>query len=342
MPPRRDLQPLLEQAQKAYQDSFDGDAWFGRCIFLSFYCERGTCTFCFRSVAKHQRRHARKARRSLASILTEALLIRAFNWRIEFLTGGYGILDDEELLRTIKLTSQALGRKLWVNLGAIPKDLLERMTPYVEGVVSSIETMNPALHEQVCPDKPIEPYEEMMSEAKKLGLKNGMTLIIGLGEREEDFPLLEEFIKKHGIERITFYALRPVKGTPHTKGPTREQVTWWVAKTRAAFPHIEIIAGTAEYRLDETPLLLEAGANALTKLPATKMFNTAKAEELERLVESTGRKWTSTISHDDPAQAAEWDAWIRNIDLTADEEATLKRTLDDYLERMRKKKEKKF
>lgn len=332
---------LIQEAEKTYKEHFDGEAWFGRCIFLSFYCDRGTCTFCFRSVAKHTTKHPHKARRSLASILTEALLIRVFHWRIEFLTGGYGILEDEELLRVIKLVHQALGQKLWVNLGEISTDLLEELEPYVEGIVSSIETVNPIIHKEVCPDKPVEPFEEMITKAKKLGFKQGFTIIVGLGETEDDFPQLEAFVKKHCFERITIYALRPVKGTPFTEGPTADEVAWWIAKTRIAFPNIEIIAGSAEYRLPEVELFLKAGANAITKLPATKMFNTPHAENLHALVAKTGRNWTSQFIHPNPKEAADWKQLINDLDLSDEEKGALEKTLYSYLDMMSKKKEKK-
>ena len=46
-----------------------------------------------------------------------------------------------------------------------------------------------------------------------------MTIILGLGETLKDIPLLLEFIKKHNMDKITFYALNPTKGTIYTKGP---------------------------------------------------------------------------------------------------------------------------
>ena len=147
-----------------------------------------------------------------------------------------------------------------MNLGEISTGLLEELSPYVEGIVSSVETVNPEIHERVCPDKPIEPYEDMIVRARVLGFKQSFTIIIGLGETEDDFPLLESFIKKHCFERITIYALRPVQGTPFTEGPAAEEVAWWIAKKRIAFPHIEIIAGSAE---DPLP---SAGTRE-TKLP---------------------------------------------------------------------------
>lgn len=326
----KELEGLLARAKPLTKK----EAWFGRCIFLSFHCERGTCTFCFRSVAKDTK--AIKAKRSLASILSEALLIKAFGWRIEFLTGGYGIVEDKELLRIIRLVHQILGEKLWVNLGEMDSQLLEELKPYVEGIVSSIETINPVLHKQVCPDKPIEPYEEMMDKARKIGFKLSFTIIIGLGETKEDFPLLESFIKKHEFERITIYALRPVNGTPFEKGPSPQDVIWWIAKTRIAFPDIEIIAGSAEYRKEEIPFLLDAGADAITKLPATKIFNKDAGKYIEQLIAKTKRNFTSSFSHQNVNEALDFEQEINDLDLTQEERTQLKRTLRSYLEMMNK------
>ncbi len=335
--PTGELAKLITQANNVYEEHFDGKVWFGRCIFLSFYCERGTCTFCFRSTQKHLIKHPSKARRSLHSILAEAMMIKAFGWRIEFLTGGYGILDDKELLRTIQLVSQILGEKIWINLGEISTDLLEEFQPYVEGIVSSIETLEPTLHKQVCPDKPIEPYVAMMKEARALGFKQSMTVIIGLGEKKEDFALLEAFIKEHHFERITIYALRPVRGTPFLHGPDSLDVAWWIAKTRIAFPTIEIIVGSAIYRIPEISLFLRAGANAFTKLPATTIFNKPEGVMTEQEVLKANRTFLSTFSSPDVFKEANWSDMLKNVALSDEEKELVMKTLTSYLNNMSKR-----
>ena len=340
--PTGELADLIDKANKVYFENFNGDVWFGRCIFLSFYCDRGTCTFCFRSTQKHHIKHPSKARRSLKSVIAEALLIQGLGWRIEFLTGGYGIAGDDELIRYAKLVSQALQEPLWLNLGEMGTDLLEGFKPYVSGVVSSIETVEPKLHKQVCPDKPIEPYEVMINNSKEMGFKQGMTVIIGLGEKKEDFVLLEEFMKKHNFDRITVYALRPVGGTPFEHGPDPLDVAWWIAKIRISFPKIEIIAGSAKYRIPELSLFLKAGANAITKLPATNIFNTEHGLAVEEEVRKAGRKFVSKFTAKDVFKIADWEGMIAKLDLTDEEKKDVKETLDKYLTGMAKKGESLF
>ncbi|MFP4111796.1 MAG: radical SAM protein [Candidatus Woesearchaeota archaeon] len=329
---------LMQKAEKVYSENFDNYAWFGRCIFLSWYCDKGTCDFCFRSTQKHKIKHIETARRSLASVLAEAAMIRGLSWRLEFLTGGYGIYPFPEIVEICKLCSDVLGEKLWVNLGVLEENQLKELKPYVGGIVSSLETLNPKLHDKVCPDKPIEPYIEMIENAKKLGFKQSFTLVIGLGEKREDFSYVKEMIDKYGFERVTVYALRPVFGTPYKKGPSTEDMVWWISNIRINFPKIEIIAGTAIYRIPEISLLLRAGANAFTKLPATKMFNTEDARFAEEEVKKAGRRFISSFTSDDIENHSDWKKIIDISDLSEDKKSDLKIKLGQYLKSMEKKK----
>ena len=327
----KETQQLIEQANQVYQDNFPNTTWYGRCIFLSWYCDIGTCQFCFRSTIKHKIQHAKTAKRSLSSDLVEALLCKKLGWRIEFLTGGYRIFSQEEMLERIKLISKVHGEKIWLNIGVIEPEDLESFKPYVKGIVSSIETIEPKLHNKICPDKPIEPYEEMFNKTKTF--QKSMTMVIGLGEKKADFSLLKKFITKHNLKRITFYALKPVKGTPfeNTNGPKTEDYLWWIAQTRIAFPKLEIIAGTTARRYEEVGLLLKAGANAFTKFPATKMFGTMEAKQIEEDIKSINRKLTGTITQ---LPKINWNQEIENINLNPDLEQEVKDKLTTYLKRM--------
>lgn len=332
--PTGELKELIEKANQIYTENFDGKVWFGRCIFLSWYCEVGTCKFCFRSTQKHKISHPATARRSLGSVLAEAAMIKAFNWRLEFLTGGYGIYDQKELIRFAKLTKQILGEDIWLNIGHMDIQSLKDFKPYTQGIVSSIETVNKELHDFVCPDKPIEPYLETIENAKQLQFKQSMTFIVGLGEKKEHFSELEEFIKKYNFDRITIYALRPVNGTIYTNGPTPEEVAWWTAKTRITFPKIEIIVGSAIYRIPELSLMLKAGANAITKLPATKIFNTQKGIEVEEQVKLAKREFISKFTEEN-LDKIDWDKILSSAELTDLELIETKKTLNSYIDSLK-------
>jgi biotin synthase-like enzyme len=327
------MNDLMAEAKKVYKENFPEKAWYGRCIFLSWYCDVGSCKFCFRSTQKHKIKHAPTAQRTLSSVLVEALLCKKLGWRIEFLTGGYGIFPVDDLVRMAELVSKVYGEKIWLNLGVIEKEDLEKFRPYVKGIVGSIECINPKLHNRICPDKPIPPYEEMFSYAGDL--QKSMTIVIGLGESKDDFGLLADFIKKHNLDRITFYALKPVPGTDfeNSKGPSTDDYLWWIAQTRIRFPKLEIIAGTTPRRYEEVGLLLEAGANAFTKFAATKMFGTKEAVRIESDVRKAGRELTGSITE---IPEVDWDAEVESLGLEKKLEKAVKKKLKLYLERMEK------
>ena len=118
---------LIEQADNIYHQNFKNKTWFGRCIFLSWYCDIATCKFCFRSTIKHKIKHAKNAKRSLASILTDTILAKALGWRIEFLTGGYKILSFNEILDITEKVSNIYEKKLWVNLKLLQVGMLQKL-----------------------------------------------------------------------------------------------------------------------------------------------------------------------------------------------------------------------
>lgn len=325
----QELKQLTEQANKLTLNNFGNKVWYGRCIFLSWYCDVGTCKFCYRSTQKARIKHAKHAKRSIGSILVEALLAKKLGWRIEFLTGGYKIYPMEELVRIAELVGKVYGEKIWLNLGALDKQDLDKFRPHIKGIVSSIETISPELHGTICPDKPIEPYEEMFDYSD--GLKKSITIVIGLGEKQEHFPLLKQFIDKHKLDRITFYALKPVPGTPYTKGPTTEDYLWWIAKTRIAFPKLQIIAGTTLRRYKEVGAILEAGANAFTKFPITKKFNSDEAKFIEDDIKKHGRELIGTLTQ---LHNIDWDKEIEKLKLDKELQDQIRQTLDLYLNRM--------
>lgn len=304
---------------------------FGRCIFLSWYCEKGSCKFCFRSTIKNKIKDAKNAKRSLASILTDAIIGKNLGWSIEFLTGGYGIFPFDEILNIAKHVSEIYQQKIWVNLGALKKEELEKLKPYVEGICASIETINPELHDNICPEKAIEPYSEMLELAKKLGFKTSITIVIGLGETKEDFSLLKEYIKKHDLDRITFYALKPVKGTHYTKSPDPEYYAWWIKQVRDNFPGIKIMAGLTPKRVDYVKNILEAGADAITKFPAVKQFNSEKAKLIEKLVKDSGRDFTGSLTK---LPDIDWNKEVDKLSLDENLKKQIKIKLKEYLKTM--------
>jgi len=323
---------LIKQANNVYSENFNKKTWFGRCIFLSWYCDIATCKFCFRATIKHKIKHAATARRSLASILTDTIIAKALGWRIEFLTGGHRIFSFEEMLDIVKKVYLIYGKKVWINLGLLDKEKLLKLKPYVEGICASIETTEPKLHNKICPDKPIKPYEDMLELAGKLGFKKSITIVIGLEEKKEDIELLFNFIEKHKLDRITFYALKPVKGSPYTKSPEENYYAWWIAQTRIRFPKLEIIAGLTPKKPDYTKLILQAGANAITKFPVIKKFNTKETKLIEKQIKQAGRELTGSLTK---LPNIDFNKKVDKLDLDEQLKEKIKVKLNQYLTKMK-------
>lgn len=272
-----------------------------------------------------------KAKRSTASILAETILCKELGWKIGFISGGIGIYKHDEFLGLLKKITQIYGKKVWANVGPLSEKQLEELKPYLEGVVGSIETVNKEIHDYMCPSKPTKPYEEMFENANKLGLKNAMTIILGLGETLDDFDLLKEYIEKYNIQKIKFYALNPIKGSEleDYKTPSAEYQSEWIEKTRQAFPTIEISFGIWLDKIDRVSLLLDAGANYITKFPMTKAFGSKEVEQLVKKVEKSGREFKSSIVK---LPDKDWNKVVDQLDFEEKEE--IRKKLFQYLKRM--------
>jgi len=273
------------------------------------------------------------ARRTTESLLAEIILCKKLGWALGFVSGGQKAYKKVEFLELLKKIKQVYERKVWINIGALTKAELLKYKPYIEGVVASIETINPRIHELVCPSKPIKPFEEMLVQAKKLGLKRGMTIIIGLGETINDFELLEDFIKKHGISKIHIYGLNPQKGTMFEKAdpPSADYQATWIRRTRQAFSDINIQCGIWLDRVSYVSKLLRAGANSISKFPAIKYFGSKQAKEIERQARLANREFKGTLTK---LPDINWDEEVNKLSLDNELKEKIKLKLKAYLKRM--------
>lgn len=167
------------------------------------------------------------------------------------------------------------------------------------------------------------------------GFKKSITIIVGLGETIDDFALLEKFIKEHQLDKITFYALKPVRGTGFEKnpGPESNYYAEWIARTRIAFPKLEIMAGITPRRAQDVKIILEAGANAVTKFSATKLFNSERAYLFEKLAEESGRNFKSLLTK---LPNIDWDPEIDKLDVEDEIKQDTKELLQLYLKKMQR------
>ncbi|MDA1196886.1 MAG: hypothetical protein O2779_02910 [Nanoarchaeota archaeon] len=328
-----ETQELMEKASAVYAEHFDTSATAGRCIFLSWYCSIADCDFCYRSVIKHKQGNPKKAKRSMGSVLLEALFSKTFGWPLEFITGGLAIMPFPELVEHIKTISEVYGEKVWINLGEFSESQIEELRPYVKGVCGSMETLHPTLHDKVCPSKPIKPYSDMFKKLK--GFRRAIAVIVGLGDSYSDIHYLLDFIKEHEIDRITMYPLKPVKGSPYSKGPTTDEFLKWVARVRIEFPTIEIVAGTNLRRTEECGLYMKAGVNAITKFPLLKEFGNDSAKRVKELIEGAGRVFTGNISEE---VDVDWVSVINELPIDGEYKKQMLDTMPLYMEKFGGKK----
>lgn len=295
-----ELKGLINKAGTVYKQNFPMETCFERAIFFSWYCGIGDCKFCYMSTQQDKigQGRGKYSRRTPESLIAEAILCKKLGWGIGAISGGYKAFEKEDFLSILKRMHEATGEKFWLNVGPLTKAEIKKFLPYMKGYVASTETINKKVHDFVCPSKPIEPFEKSLEAAKELGVERAMTIILGIGESTEDFPLLEKFIKKHGVSRIYLYSLNPHKGTffEGRKTITKERYAEWVARTRIAFPEINIQCGIWLDRADIVGLLLSAGANSITKFPAIRCFNSKYAKEVEGQAKLAGRSFKGTLT----------------------------------------------
>jgi len=271
---------------------------FERAIFISWYCSKRDCAFCYLSSRKHVKQDPKKDRRSLSSIFAEAIICKACGWKVEFLSGGCDTYTDEELLNIIKSIYKITKQKQWLNTGILNERQMKLFKPYTEGICGTVECITPKLRDKLCPSKPLKEIEDMFKIATKLKLKKTITIILGLGETLDDFKYLKAFIQKHNLDRITFYRLKPQKGTKFENKKTINSKYYveWVKKTRKEFPNIKIVVGSWLTHLDELHLLLKAGADSITKFPSIRKFNTNYAKTIEKEAKKANRIFKGTLT----------------------------------------------
>jgi biotin synthase-like enzyme len=296
-----DSQALLEtikEADKLTREVHGPEVYLERAIILSWWCDKGSCSFCYMSTQKERIEDKDRARRRRSSILAEAELLKRIGWKIAFISGGYGAYSIDELKSITQRIRDISGEPTWLNVGALAKDDLLLFEDDIEGVVGSVEAVGTDLREVVCPGKPLGQIIQMFRDAKDIGLKRGMTLILGLGESIDDLPKLIEFIREHEIDKITVYSLNPHSKTPFSGSPPPASLyqAGVIASLRLEFPSLTIVAGTWIDQLPNIGIVLLAGANGITKYPLFRMFGNRFGRKVEEEIAYSGRKMIGTFT----------------------------------------------
>jgi biotin synthase-like enzyme len=312
---------LLQEANKLTLSEHGNQITLERAIFLSWWCEKGDCTFCYMSSQKPKIKEPEKARRKLESVFAEAEVTRRMGWNIEFLSGGYGIFKTPEIKNISERIHSITGKPVWLNLGITRE--LEDFGEEIAGITGAVEVANPSLHEKICPSKSLEDITGMLELAGDLGFKKAITIILGLGETPEDTEYLWDLIENIGIDRVTFYSLNPHKDTVYENTPQPASLYYAsvVAATRIKFPSLEIVTGTWIDNLANIGPLILAGANGITKFPLFKMFGTRYGKRVEEEVAWAGRKLQGTFTD------------LKMLQSTDFKDETIEPYINQYIER---------
>lgn len=267
-----------------------------RAIFLSWYCDKGDCSFCYMSTQKNKIKDPKKAKRRIPNILAESEMCKRLGWNIEFLSGGYKSFTTPQIKSIASEIKNITNNGVWLNTGI--SDELEEYGSEIIGITGAIEIANPTLHEKICPSKPIEDISNMLDKAGDLNFKKAITIILGLGETLDDLNYLIDYIKDHKIDRIIFYSLNPHKETIYRNSPQPASLYYGevVSRIRLKFPTIEIICGTWSDNLANIGILILSGANGITKFPLFKMFGTKYGKRVEEEIKWSGRELKGTFT----------------------------------------------
>ena len=267
-----------------------------RAVFLSWWCDKGDCAFCYMSTQKNKIKDPKKARRNIYNIYAEAEMCSRLDWNIEFLSGGYESFTTQEIKEIATTIKDITDDGVWLNTGIT--DELEEFGSEIKGITGAVEVANPDIHKRVCPSKKLEDISNMMDVAGDLGFKKAITIILGLGETLEDVNYLIDYIKEHKIDRVIFYSLNPHKETIYANSsqPASLYYAQVVSQVRLAFPEIEIICGTWIDNLANIGILILSGANGITKFPLFKMFGTKYGKRVEEEVKWAGRELKGTFT----------------------------------------------
>jgi len=314
---------LIKQANNITLRKYSNTITLERAIFLSWWCDKGDCAFCYMSSQKPRISDPTKARRNIQSILAEAELVQRIGWNVEFLSGGYGSFTTSEIRNISRKIYNITGKPVWLNVG-ITKEL-EKYGEEILGITGAVETANPDLHNKICPSKPLEDIKAMLETAGEMGFKKAITIILGLGETPEDLKYLFDLIGDLGIHRVIFYSLNPHKDTPYENSsqPASLYYAGMMAATRIKYPDLEIIAGTWIDNLANIGPLLLSGANGLTKFPLFKMFGTSHGRRVEEEVKWAGKKLIGTFT--------DMDRLMNGRNLDPEVEPFVKRYIDKCL-----------
>lgn len=337
----QELQGLLLQANAAYNHNFSNEVYYERSVFINWTCAIADCKYCFLSTKpKHRPSGKLKAIRSKESILAEILVCTALGWDIGYITGGLRVESTPYLIDLIQKINVITSDKIMMNFGPYPKSIIEQFKPYVSGMGSAIESFDEALHDFICPSKPLRSLLVFLEDLKTLQLQKLITIILGLGETKDDVFVVIDNIKRYQIEKIQLCFLKAQKNTlfDNVPPPNIKYMAYWAAQIRIHCPTIQIKVALVKERMDDFSLLLQAGANSFSRFMVFTNFATPLAATLEGECRKAGRTLHGNFTS---LPNVDIEAFVQRLPFTDELKAKMLPKAKQYYWKLQRRQEKK-
>ncbi|MCA9478490.1 MAG: hypothetical protein KC535_05065 [Nanoarchaeota archaeon] len=294
-----ELTPLLEEANKTYQEQFDDTVFFERSLFINWTCGIADCKYCYLSTQPKQAKHAI---RHPASIYAEALICKLMGWKVGYITGGLRVEEHSYIINLLDTLHVVLGEQIMMNFGPYTKSEVSLFKPHVTGMGSAIESFDEELHNYICPSKPLKALKNFLGHLQEQGMKKLITIILGMGEKKEDVQEVIAQIKNYDINIVQLCFLKPQEHTvfDDVPSPDPNYMAWWIAQLRIAIPTLHIKVALVRERISDTSLYLQAGANNVTRFMVFKDFASEYAAELEEECKKAHRRLQGHFSEVPP------------------------------------------
>ena len=281
---------MLADIDAIYQQRFKKEAYFEWPMLLHEIIEHADFDTSMMPVLQQREPRPQKP---FAALIAEMHIAHHLGWHAPIVAPAK--TQTEQLLQFVTKAASIQNKSVWLYTTPIHAAALDAFRPYLQGVASLLGTVNRDIYHHMFPNIPFTEHLAMFDDATKC--KKGAAILLGIGESLHDIKTLKEFIASNHLNRIIFIPVTPSRYTTYTRPPTSFVVARWIAETRIAHPDMEIVAGTTADRAAEVSLFLRAGANAITKFPAIKLFNTDAARIIEMEVKNAGREFTSTLTN---------------------------------------------
>ncbi len=332
----KELNNLIEKADKIYQKNFTNESYFERSIFINWTCSIADCKYCYLSTKpKHKQGIEPKAIRSKESILAEVLLCKKMGWHIGYITGGLRVESVEYLTDLLKKINLILDKKIMMNFGPYSKSEIVKLKPYIKGMGSAIESFNEELHNFICPSKPLKSLLLFLKNLQEENLQKLITIILGIGEKKEDLDLVIKKIKEYDINQVQLCFLKPIENTifAEVPSPDPEYMAWWIAQLRINCPNLIIKVALVKDRIGDVELYLKAGVNGFTRFMVLSDLNTKYSRELEEGCQNAGR---NLLGYFNKLPQIDWDKEVNNLPFEEELKGKIKLKLLQYIKRINK------